>query len=460
MYLTLKPQFILCGWSNLEYAIYDLDCRNAVKKVYPLNKAQLETLELITSPRVDSEDNILPSALRKYAQKMFEKGFLAQCDKNTGLFEYQKFHTTKAKYIHTLLWSITGNCNLKCRHYYISSGENHYGEISFEECRKVVKQMADANVYSVALTGGEPLVRKDFWKIVDLLIENNIRIHEIFTNGMLINENFLDQLEKRRIVPLDFALSYDGVNCHDWLRGVKGSEEKAINAIRLLKSRGYKVVVSMSIHMGNIDSLIETYELMKKLKVDFWKAVPIIDTGSWKKQKEKSIDIKYIFDKYLELIKLYIKDNKPFDLGLGGFFQAKSGDDHIETPFFNDCSECEKCTQPLCESIKLFPYLLPNGQVLPCISMSGSSMESIAPNILYENQSLEKALSESPVEHYTQNTYKDLFSNNKECNECGYKYKCSGCRANALANGDFFAKDPLACCFIKGDYFNKIKSII
>jgi radical SAM protein with 4Fe4S-binding SPASM domain len=87
-------------------------------------------------------------------------------------------------------------------------------------------------------------------------------------------------------------------------------------------------------------------------------------------------------------------------------------------------------------------------------------MEEIAPNILDEGQSLEKALSDSPIDTYTKYTYKELFERNPECAACEYRYKCSGCRANALACGGFFEKDPLACCFFKGGYEDMIKKIM
>jgi radical SAM protein with 4Fe4S-binding SPASM domain len=277
---------------------------------------------------------------------------------------------------------------------------------------------------------------------------------------MAVNEQFLNEFERRNINPNYFMVSFDGVNCHDWLRGIKGAEEKAVNAIRLFKSRGYSVLVSMALHDGNAGSLLETYALMKELGVDYWKASPIVDTGTWKKQTEKSVNYAFIFEKYLELIKEYKADNMPMRLGLGGFFQGYPEEMIYRIPFSQGCGNCGRDGETLCESTRYFPYLLPDGRVLPCIAMSGSEMEEIAPNILDEGQSLEKALSNSPIDTYTRYTYGDLFERNHECAACKHKYVCSGCRANALACGGFFEKDPLACCFFKGGYEDMIKKIM
>lgn len=459
-YFTLKPNYVLRGWSDLKYGILDLECMTPRNKVSRLTSRQFEAMELITSGGISPDEQILPESFRKMTDYAIEMGFLEECDKTKKLADYQEYHYSNARYTDTMLWSVTGNCNLNCRHCYISSGDNCYGELSLEKCDEIIRQCKEANVHMVALTGGEPLVRKDFWQLVDRLLENHIKIRQIFTNGMAVNEKFMDEFDRRKINPNYFMISFDGVNCHDWLRGVKGSEQRVIEAIKLIKKRGYKVVVSTALHMGNIASLPDTYELMKELGVEHWKAVPIIDTGNWAMQEERSINADRIYEEYLKLIKIYRNENMPMRLGLGGFFQGYGDEKSYDIPYINSCGDTDKCSRTLCEPTLIFPYLLPDGRVLPCIAMSGSELEKIAPNILNEGQSLEKALSDSLVDTYTHYTYKELFEHNSECAACEHRYQCSGCRANALANGGFFEKDPLACCFIKGGYADKIKEIM
>lgn len=460
-YVTLKENYALRGWSDKKYAILDLDCTNTSQKVRELNSSRFNALELLTAGGVSIDDPLIPSSVRRLAEKALEAGYLVECDKDKRLADFQKYRYTEARYTHTLMWSITGNCNMKCKHCYISAGENCYGEPDFDKCKEAVRQMLEANVNMVAISGGEPLVRKDFWKVIDLILENNIRVLQIFTNGLLVTEHFLDEFQKRRIDPNYFLLSFDGVGCHDWLRGISGSEERTIEAIKRIRNRGYKVIVTTSLHMGNIGSLMETYELMKKLGVEYWKAVPIIDTGNWRTQSDNEINYYTVFDAYLKLLKRYKADGMPMRLGLGGFFQGyTNGMQKYEIPFSAGSGSCDRENDTLCEAVRLFPYLLPDGRVLPCIAMSGSEMENIAPNIYDEGQSLEKALSNSPIDSYCSYTYKKLFENNPECAACENRYRCSGCRANALSCGGYFEKDPLACSFFMGGYEEKIKSVM
>ncbi|WP_289466325.1 radical SAM protein, partial [Klebsiella pneumoniae] len=72
-----------------------------------------------------------------------------------------------ARYIRTAHWSITGRCNYRCKHCYMSAPDAKLGELSHETIMSIVQQLIDCGIYQVSLTGGEPLVRKDFMEIVD-----------------------------------------------------------------------------------------------------------------------------------------------------------------------------------------------------------------------------------------------------------------------------------------------------
>ena len=163
----------------------------------------------------------------------------------------------------------------------------------------------------------------------------------------------------------------------------------------------------------------------------------------------------------LHYITFNILAEAPFHNRVGAFRRKAdyNNEKDYNIPFTSGCGSCERCSQTLCEATMIFPYLLPNGKVLPCIAMSDSELENIAPNIFDEGESLEKALSNSAIDKYTHYTHSDLFENNPECAACEHRYICSGCRANSLSCGGYFEKDPLACAFIKGGYENRIRNI-
>ena len=461
-YVTLAPQYMLRGWSDIKYALYNWDALGGdANKVVPLTPMQKKAIELVSAKGVSPDEKIFPKSFKNAVEKLLNLKILIECAEDEGLSDFQKYKYSPSKMSQVLTWSITGNCNLCCRHCYISSDKNLYGEISLEKCKEVIRQMLDANIYMVAITGGEPLVRKDFWQLMDLFVENKIRIEEIFTNGVAVTEKFLDKLEEKKIRLHCFLVSFDGVGCHDWIRGIKGTEEKTLAAIRLMKKRGYKIIVTTVLHNGNINSLLPTYELMKELGVNKWKVASIANSGNWTQQKNNSIDNMAITNEYFKVLEKYKADGMPMAIKLGGIFYSDGGNNGYSIPFLCGCGTVEREKETLCEASRIFPHLLPDGKLIPCMPMTGTLLEKIAPNIFDEGQSIGKILTHSPIEKYTNSTYKDLFNKNAECNACEYKYLCSHCPASSMEDtGDFFGKCASACIFNKGKYFEKVKQIM
>jgi MoaA/NifB/PqqE/SkfB family radical SAM enzyme len=64
-----------------------------------------------------------------------------------------------------VVWDFTHKCNLRCKHCYSNSGAVQEEELTTEQAKKVVDQLADAHVTALAFSGGEPLTRKDFFEV-------------------------------------------------------------------------------------------------------------------------------------------------------------------------------------------------------------------------------------------------------------------------------------------------------
>lgn len=348
---------------------------------------------------------------------------------------------------------------LRCRHCYISCDENAYGEPTMQQCEDIVRQMKAANIHMVDLTGGEPLVRRDFWDLVDLLMDEKIYIEEIFSNGLLITDAFLDKLERRNIKLNSFLLSYDGVGWHDWMRGLSGAEETVIRTIKRLKSRGYGVIVTTVLHEQSMDCLTDTYHRMKALDVDYWRVADVVNTGNWKKTQNTEVKTTALLDAYVDLIAQMKRDRMPFRaVKLAGCFSAHGAD--YSLPALGGCGTKAQENEHLCEASKLFPHLLPDGRLLPCMPMCGTEMEEHAANILTGDYDISKALIDSPLGKYMQYTYRDVFLHEEECRRCPHKYQCNRCPATSLLYGSLFAKSPLTCAFIKQNYAERIRDVM
>lgn len=342
----------------------------------------------------------------------------------------------------------------------MSAPEGKFGELSFEECRDIISQMKECGIGSVSLTGGEPLVRRDFLSILDALQSQEIMVSEIYTNGALVDKPLLQELENRKMVP-QFSISFDGKGHHDWMRGIDGAEDRAVRAFELLRSYGFRATAEMCVHRRNIYSIRDTVLLLADLGVRAVKITPASPSGLWKeKGREEMIPLKELFDSYLEYIPQYFKDGAPMSIMLGGFFACEKGGENYRIPSikFNGTEDCRDV--PLCMSARENLYIAADAKVLPCISMTGLEVQADFPSL--KQTPLKQILKESHYWKMVSATVGELLKQNEECNGCPHRYRCGGgCRAGALmSSGGYFGKDETTCFIFREGYPEKINSII
>ena len=455
-YAKLKKEWCLRGWNKLPYGIVN----------HKTGQSSLLTAEVFQA--VSACDGIFPfdSVLlskkqRQWITELVKKNIVEIFDEPSQLESYQEYRLSKARYIRKFHWSITGKCNLKCKHCFLSADVGKYGELSTQECFNIIDELVEANVPSVSITGGEPLVRKDFWQIVDYLLEKKIAITQIYTNGLLVTDTFLAGLKKREM-KCELILSFDGCGWHDWLRGVVGVEKKTIEVMKRIVKHGVPLSVETALHQKNIGSLLDTYQLLKEIGVSWWKTSVTIETGNWKNDVHEQLDTKVLYDEYLKLIPLYLKDNSPMDIMLGGFFNCGKNSSAYTIPFEKIRGGDDKSLDCLiCQSARVDIYALPTGKILPCIPMAGTYLEEKMPSL--KTQKLTEILSESGYLEFINKTIRELAVEN-DCSNCQYLLKCGcGCLAQSIhlaENGAKIGKDKDACFFWHNQYDKLIAEAI
>jgi len=130
--------------------------------------------------------------------------------------------------------TITGRCNLRCAHCGTVGSLHKNDALAASDVRSIVDQLAEVRQSSIAITGGEPLLRKDIVEIVQYSAERTKTI--LSTNGTLITQDIARRLGP---LPITFQVSLDGATAevHDAIRGV-GEFSRALNGIKLLQENG------------------------------------------------------------------------------------------------------------------------------------------------------------------------------------------------------------------------------
>ncbi|MCK4234634.1 radical SAM protein [candidate division WOR-3 bacterium] len=157
---------------------------------------------------------------------------------------------------------LTYNCNLKCIHCYANAGYKHFEYINTDKLLKFLDISKEKGLTAVELTGGEPLVHPDFFKILDYCV-NNLRHVGILTNGtFLMKRKQLLKNYARFKKSIFFSVSLYGPKpkIHEQITGVKGSFKKVLEGIKVLLDLGFFVRVSMTLTSENVDYLEETLD--------------------------------------------------------------------------------------------------------------------------------------------------------------------------------------------------------
>ncbi len=169
-----------------------------------------------------------------------------------------------------LVWEITFKCNMNCIHCGsdCSSVEKPY-QLTTAECFQIIRDLADLGCKSIVLSGGEPLLRKDYSAIAAEIKRHGMEVSFI-SNGDMVNEESIKVL--RAIQPAAFGISLDAGESylHDYIRGKKGSFDKVIRAFNLLKENGIQASVVSTIHKLNFDQLPKIRDILMKNGVRLW----------------------------------------------------------------------------------------------------------------------------------------------------------------------------------------------
>ncbi|MEM3424360.1 MAG: radical SAM protein [Thermoproteota archaeon] len=373
-----------------------------------------------------------------------------------GYFGVQRPQTTGAPFL--VVWNFTKQCNLRCKHCYENAGPKPApDELTTEEAKKAIDEFANAGVVALAFSGGEPLVRRDFFEIAKYAVEKGFYV-SVASNGTLITEKVAQKMKEVGIQYVEVSL--DGFEkTHDEFRGVQGAWKRTVEGIKKCVEAGlYTCVATTATHynLKEIPKLIDFAE--KDLHVQrfiVFNFIPvsrgkeIVEQDLTPKEREELLDFLYsklVSAKGLEILSTapqYAVTSYKFAFGplIVTHFEHKEAMEVLK-------GKTRSLAQFIggCGAGRLYCGMEPNGDIEPCVFIPikvGNIRE----------QSLVDIWRNSPVLKQIRN--RDLF---KGCGECEYKYICGGCRARAYAYfNDLQGPDP--GCSINQKYWEEVNSL-
>ena len=161
-----------------------------------------------------------------------------------------------------VVWNSTRTCNLKCRHCYMSSDAQKYAnELSTEEAKRFIDDLAEFHVPVLLFSGGEPLIRPDFFELAAYAAEKGVR-PTLSTNGTLITREVAQRIK-------DIGVGYVGISLdglkdvNDKFRGKEGAYEAAMKGIENCVAVGQRVGLRFTINHHNIQELENIFDFIE-----------------------------------------------------------------------------------------------------------------------------------------------------------------------------------------------------
>ena len=468
MYYRLNEDYALRGWEDLPCAVAHYRIRETEGKgprfetyVRPYFFSE-EAYELIR--RFDGQTPVsldeLTAKEKRAVRTALEKSIVTESEQPMEkLTAFQEYRFFPALYIQEVVWSISGRCNYRCRHCILSAPDGIHPELPFEDCVRIADQLAECGINTVALTGGEPLIRRDFPRFVEMLTERDIRISMIMTNGKLLTKQILDCLRENGQHPA-FQISFDGFGFHDRMRGITGAEQAALDAMRLMIEEGFPVTAAMCIDRQSAGSIRETALRLGEMGVDSLGISSPQRFGAWENaDKDIALSFAESLDLFLDYIPQFFEDGMPITVSIGGVFQCnRHGTDYSIPAVRNFDTDEELRRHLICDTARFRVYISAEGQLMPCLGYGATGYASEFPNVL--QIPMKDILHQSRTREIMTCRMKEYFAKNEKCRTCKKRLKCAGgCRVNAMTvhRDNNMGIDEDACYFHLGGYEERIR---
>jgi radical SAM protein with 4Fe4S-binding SPASM domain len=183
----------------------------------------------------------------------------------------------------------TYKCNLRCSMCNLWRRDEEYREIgkkelSTDEMKQVIDDFAAIGTAGIGFTGGEPLFRRDIYELIHHTKNKGMMTH-MSSNGFNISENVIKNLIGSGLDAVGFSLDGATAETHDMIRGVKGSFDRVINAIKTVNkinsqsSKKLLVVAVTVISTLNLKEIKRLVDLLKALGVNKISFIPFHDIG-------------------------------------------------------------------------------------------------------------------------------------------------------------------------------------
>lgn len=411
--LTLIPQYfgsLVYDRSSCQYIPFDIESTNLLKQL------KSETIDEVLSEHTSPQQQ---NQIVNFFEYFSCLGFFDLEQKFSGSIINVPPPVDHLVGPLTLHLEVTDSCNLRCKHCFAGKLPRHETPLSLCELDRLFSSMATMGAFRLGLTGGEPLLRKDLFEIIDLAIGYGLSPC-LTTNGLLLTERITKEFGKRELAWLNVSMEGATSESHDSIRG-KGTYKKVIEKLSILSANS-KFSLAFTLMRSNLHEVEACAELALLVGAQAAVFRPLYPVGSALNHPE----LMPSFDEYVNALEILSEATNQRDYEFCSV--------HPWGPETRMDSHSIIYENFGCGAGNTVCSVSTSGNVSPCSFLglnfvAGNLRETSLDNIWHSSQIFTKIRS---------------LEGNDKCLNCQIFNSCSGgCRARALEiNGSINAADP------------------
>jgi heme b synthase len=321
-------------------------------------------------------------------------------------------------------WEVTRSCNLACAHCRAASQKRLYsGELTTSECFQVIDEIASFVQPVIILTGGEPLLRKDIFKIIAYGKVKGLTM-VMAPNGTLLTEENTRKIIESGIKRISISLDGPDAATHDNLRMVSGAFQAAIDGINMAKRLGLEFQINSTITKRNVGLLAEIMKLAQDLGAKAYHIFLLVPTGRGEQIQDEELSAW----EYEDTLNFLSQAKKTSSLEI-----KITCAPHFNRVLLQNYPELRGSLRGRgCMGGVSFCFISHLGELQPCgyLEIKCGNVRDLGFRKIWLESEVFKSL-------------RDLSKYKGKCRVCEFNRLCGGCRARAYAKyKDYLAQEP------------------
>ncbi len=332
-----------------------------------------------------------------------------------------------------VIWEVTQACDLACVHCRASAqSERHPHELSTEQGFRLLDEIRSFGEPLMVFTGGDPLKRPDLYELIRYAVKIGLRTNVTPSATPLLTADAIDRFKAAGITRMAISLDGPDAQSHDEFRGIPGTFERAMFALRHARDIGLDTQLQTTITQRNMGRLPEMAEIAKEVRTRMWSLFFLIVTGRALENDDlQAAEYEKVFEFMYELSKTAPFGVKTTEaMHYRRYVAQRVKAEHGVTE--NENAKGVAWRTAGVSDGKGFVFVSHQGEIYPSgfLPVSGGNVLRDSLTDVYRNSSLFRTL-------------RDTTLREGKCGLCEYQKVCGGSRSRAYAfTGDYLAEDP------------------